>query len=226
MSGASSGPGDLHVIHADRRFIVIDKPAGLLSVPGKGPDKQDCAAARARRMFPAATGPMVVHRLDMETSGLLVLALDEDAQRELSAQFELRTVEKAYTALLDGIVALEEGEVRLPLRPDLDRRPIQIVDFTHGRAAVTRFRVLAREIDRTRLRFEPVTGRTHQLRVHAAYAGPAGPSGGQVLGHPILGDGLYGTPGSAERLLLHASELSFLHPSTGRRLAFESRAPF
>lgn len=220
-------PGDdLNVVHEDRRFVVIDKPAGLLSVPGKGPSKQDCAAARVRAAFPRATGPVVVHRLDMETSGLLVLALDEDAQRELSAQFEFRTVDKAYTALLDGLLDRDHGEVRLPLRADLDRRPLQVVDFEHGRAAVTRFRVLAREIDRTRVRFEPVTGRTHQLRVHAAYPRPAGPAGGDIIGHPILGDVLYGRTASAERLMLHASELSFLHPSTGRRLAFTSPAPF
>lgn len=219
-------PGEPAVVHEDHRFVVIDKPAGMLSVPGKGAEKQDCAAARVRARFPHATGPLVVHRLDMETSGLLVLALDEAAQRELSAQFECRTVEKAYTALLDGIVELESGEVRAPMRADIDHRPIQVVDFAHGRAAVTRFRTLAREIDRTRIRFEPVTGRTHQLRVHAAYAGPVGAEGGSVIARPILGDVLYGRAGSAERLMLHASELSFLHPSTGRRLAFTSPVPF
>jgi len=226
MSGPTAAPGDLAVLHAEARFVVIDKPAGLLSVPGKGADKQDCAARRIRAMFPSATGPLVVHRLDMETSGLMVFALDEESQRTLSAQFERRAVEKAYTALLDGPVDLDAGEVRLPIRPDLTNRPLQIVDFIHGRPAITHFCVLAREIDRTRIRFEPVTGRTHQLRVHAAYSGPAGPEGGHVIGRAILGDVLYGDPRSAPRLMLHASELTFLHPSTGYRLAFTSAAPF
>ncbi|MCC6676174.1 MAG: RluA family pseudouridine synthase [Phycisphaerales bacterium] len=226
MSGDAVVNGDLTVIHEDHRFVVVDKPAGMLSVPGKGVSKQDCAAARVRARYPAATGPLVVHRLDMETSGLLVFALDEAAQRELSAQFEQRLVEKAYIALLEGIVGAERGEVRVPIRADIANRPVQIVDFAHGRAAVTRFRVVAREIDRTRICFEPVTGRTHQLRVHAAYSGPAGEEGGDIIGCPILGDPLYGDAGSAARLMLHASELSFLHPSMGRRLAFSSPIPF
>lgn len=226
MSGARPDIHDLAVIHHDPRFVVIDKPTGLLSVPGKGEAKQDCAAARVRAMFPHATGPLVVHRLDMETSGLLIFALDEDAQRELSAQFERRQVEKAYTALLDGPVAIDHGEIRLPIRADITNRPVQIVDFDQGLPATTRFWVVAREVDRTRVRFEPVTGRTHQLRVHAAYTGPAGADSGAIIGRPILGDVLYGDAGSAERLMLHASELSVLHPSTGRRLAFTSPAPF
>jgi len=197
----------------------------MLSVPGKGPEKADCAAARIAAMFPRATGPLVVHRLDMETSGLIVFGLDEEAQRELSAQFEKRVVEKSYVALVTGSVRAmwagpdpldrDDGEVSLPMRGDLERRPLQIVDPENGREAVTRWRVLSREIDRIRIRFEPFTGRTHQLRVHAATG----------LGHPIIGDELYGGP-EAPRLMLHAASLSFLEPGTGRRVEFESAAPF
>lgn len=219
---------DLRIIHATPRFVIVDKPAGMLSVPGKGPNKQDCAAARVRAMFPHATGPVVVHRLDMETSGLLVFALDEESQRQLSRQFEERLVRKAYTALLDGPVDLEAGEIRLPVRADIDNRPIQIVDFAHGRPAVTRFCVIAREVDRTRVRFEPVTGRTHQLRVHAAWRGPvsAGADVGDIIGRPILGDVLYGEAKSAPRLMLHASRLALRDPDSGREIEFESSAPF
>lgn len=214
----NAGPAQLRVIHATARLVVVEKPSGLLSVPGKGEAKRDCVAARVAAMFPHATGPLVVHRLDMETSGLLVLGLDEAAQRDLSGQFERRVVEKAYVALLEGDVAGDEGLVELPIRPDIENRPVQIVDVELGRPAATRWRVLSRETDRTRVRFEPITGRTHQLRVHAAH--PRG------LGRPILGDVLYGDPSSAERLMLHAAELSLLDPATGRRLTFRSESPF
>lgn len=196
----------------------------MLSVPGKGPDKADCAISRVRNMFGHTSGPMVVHRLDMDTSGLLVIALDPFTQRELSRQFEQRLTSKRYIALLEGGVTHDAGEINVPLRPDIDNRPHQIVDFVHGREAVTRYRVLAREIDRTRVEFEPLTGRTHQLRVHAALPRtlPDGHLGG--LGCPIVGDVLYGTPGG--RLMLHASRLELLDPGTGSRLRFESPAPF
>jgi tRNA pseudouridine32 synthase/23S rRNA pseudouridine746 synthase len=217
----SASPG-LTVVHATDRYVVIDKPAGLLSVRGKGPDKSDCVAERVRTAFPRARGPVVVHRLDMDTSGLLVLALDEDAQRELSEQFERRRVRKAYIALVDGLLAVQRGEINVPMRPDIDRRPVQIADWTFGRPAVTRFDVLALETDRTRLRLEPVTGRTHQLRVHCAH--PLG------LGTPILGDVLYGPPqidpASAGRLMLHAAELAFREPGTGVEVRFVSTPPF
>ncbi|MBL9000145.1 MAG: RluA family pseudouridine synthase [Phycisphaerae bacterium] len=214
-----SGAGTLPIVAMGASFVVIDKPPGLLSVPGKGPHKQDCAAARVRVMFPDSSGPLVVHRLDMETSGLLVFGLSAAAQRDLSRQFERRETEKAYTALLDGCPACDEGEVSLPLRPDIDHRPWQIVDHVHGRTALTRYRVLSREIDRARVRFEPVTGRAHQLRVHAAT--PAERGG---LGCPIIGDVLYGTAGP--RLMLHSAELSFKDPDTGRRVECRSEAPF
>lgn len=203
-------------MHASARFVVVDKPGGMLSVPGKGPERADCVASRVREAFRGASGPLVVHRLDMETSGLLVLGLDADAQRELSEQFERRTVEKAYVALLgEGPPMADEGEIDLPMCADIEHRPIQIVDHEQGRAALTRWRVLAHEIDRVRVRFEPLTGRTHQLRVHAA----AG------LGRPIVGDGLYGGE-PAQRLMLHACELAFREPGSRRRVQFSSPAPF
>ncbi|MBL9031952.1 MAG: RluA family pseudouridine synthase [Phycisphaerae bacterium] len=206
--------GDLRIVHADDRFVVVDKPAWLLSVPGKA--EPDCVADRVATLFPNATGPLVVHRLDMETSGLLVLGLDPDAQRDLSAQFEARIVEKAYVALLAGDpLPTDRGVIDLPLRPDLDRRPYQIVDPVHGRPARTAWRTLAHEIDRLRIAFEPETGRTHQIRVHAALG----------LGRPIVGDSLYGGP-PADRLMLHAERLSFLAPGTSRRVEFVSPAPF
>jgi len=207
---------NIRVVHASARYAVIDKPSGMLSVPGKGEAKQDCAAARVRAMLPQARGPLVVHRLDMETSGLMVFGLDEDAQRGLSGQFERREVVKKYVALLTGDLAAESGEVSLPLRCDLERRPIQIVDHEHGRPALTRWRVVARETDRTRVVFEPHTGRTHQLRVHAT----AG------LGAPILGDGLYGDASTAARLMLHAAYLSFREPGTERWVEFRSSPEF
>jgi tRNA pseudouridine32 synthase/23S rRNA pseudouridine746 synthase len=188
----------------------------MLSVPGKGPEKADCAARRVAAMFPRATGPLVVHRLDMETSGLLVFGLDEASQRELSRQFETREVEKSYLALIEGgPLEAEEGEITLPLRADIANRPVQVVDHERGREAVTRWRVLAYETDRVRVRFDPLTGRTHQLRVHAA----AG------LRRPIIGDALYGGE-PAERLMLHAWRLSFLEPGTRRRVEFESGVGF
>jgi tRNA pseudouridine32 synthase / 23S rRNA pseudouridine746 synthase len=209
----------LLVVHASDRYVVIDKPAGLLSVPGKGDANQDCVPARVRAMFPHATGPLVVHRLDMDTSGLLVVALDPDAQRELSTQFEERTVQKRYIALVEGAVAVETGTIDAPVRPDLTNRPVQVVDPAHHRLAVTSWRVLALETDRTRLELAPITGRTHQLRVHCAH-----------IGHPILGDVLYGpqpaTADSAPRLMLHAADLAFADPATGRRVEYASAVPF
>lgn len=211
----------VNVVFAGPGYVVVDKPAGMLSVPGKGEHKRDCVAARVVAMFPRASGPLIVHRLDMETSGLMVLGLDEASQRDLSMQFERRDPEKRYVALVEGIVELDAGTIDVPVRPDLDHRPLQIVDRVHGREARTGWRVLAREVDRTRVEFLPLTGRTHQIRVHAALAREHG-----GLGHPILGDVLYGDAATAPRLMLHASGLSFLEPGRGRRVMFESPAPF
>ncbi|MEX2218742.1 MAG: RluA family pseudouridine synthase [Phycisphaerales bacterium] len=221
-------PGEPRTVHATPRFLVIEKPPWMLSVPGKGPAKADCVPARIAARYPRARGPLIVHRLDMETSGLMVLGLDEDAQRDLSRQFEERVVEKQYVALVratasppratpraDPLQTSDHGELSLPLRADLDNRPYQIVDPIHGREAITRWRLLARETDRLRILFEPLTGRTHQIRIHAALG----------LGRPIIGDLLYGGD-PADRLMLHASRLSFLDPATRARVEFDSRPPF
>ncbi len=185
--------GEIRVVFRGARMVVIDKPTGLLSVPGKGPGKEDCAAARVRAWCAAEGmafgGPLVVHRLDMDTSGLMVFGLDPDAQRELSRQFEAREVEKRYIALVEGIVERDAGMIDAPIRLEPAARPFRVVDEARGQPATTRWRVLAREIDRTRVEFEPLTGRTHQLRVHSALPAPRG------LGHAIVGDVLYGEEG-------------------------------
>jgi len=203
-------------------LVIVDKPAGMLSVPGRGAGKQDCVAARARAMFPDATGPLIVHRLDMETSGLMALALDPHTHRDLSMQFERRAVEKAYEALLRGDVQGDSGEIRLWQRLDVDNRPMQILDDDHGKEAITRWSVLERRDGLTRLRFEPVTGRTHQLRVAAS--APIERGG---LGCPIVGDSLYGIEGDPpERLMLHATTLALRDPELDERLEAHSPAPF
>jgi tRNA pseudouridine32 synthase/23S rRNA pseudouridine746 synthase len=221
----------VRTVRTGRRFVVIDKPAGLLSVPGKGPDNQRSAVSWVREHFPRADGPLVVHRLDMDTSGLLVFGLDADAQRTLSAQFEQRRVDKAYVALVEGLVARPSGVIDLAMRLDPDNRPVQVLDPVDGRDAVTEFAVLAYETDRTRLRLIPRTGRTHQLRLHCA-----------ALGHAIVGDVLYGpnapayaaeaerasanaTDAPRARLMLHASELAFEDPDGGR-VEVRSDVPF
>lgn len=210
---------ELRIVASTGGYVVVDKPAGLLSVPGKGDEKQDCVASRVRELFPRCSGPLIVHRLDMDTSGLLVLGLTPAAQANLSRQFELRRVSKSYIALLEGVVAhADHGRVEAAIRPDVDRRPYQIYDWLHGRQAVTDWRVLSFETDRTRVQFEPLTGRTHQLRVHAALPRPIG------LGHAIVGDPLYGR--CDERLMLHAATLRFRDPDTEKWTEVVSSAPF
>jgi tRNA pseudouridine32 synthase/23S rRNA pseudouridine746 synthase len=215
---------NLEVVHEASEFVVVDKPSGLLSVPGKGADKQDCVASRVRAMFPHAAGPMVVHRLDMDTSGLMVVALTPRAQRELSSQFERREVAKAYVAILQGRPARDEGLIDLPMRTDIDNRPRQVIDFIFGKPSQTRFRVLTRGPGQTRVRFEPLTGRSHQLRVHAAAPATILRNDGLWveggLASPIAGDALYGDPASSPRLMLHASELAFRDPATGDPVEF------
>jgi tRNA pseudouridine32 synthase/23S rRNA pseudouridine746 synthase len=213
----------LPIVRATPELVVVDKPAGLLSVPGRGPDKQDCVASRVAAMFPEATGPLTVHRLDMETSGLMVLGLTPEAHRALSMQFEARTVDKHYIALLDGRLTTPRGSISLPLRLDVDNRPRQVVDHAQGKHALTSFRTLGYErsvngIWCTRVEFMPQTGRSHQLRVHAAHH--------EGLHHPILGDSLYGDASSAPRLMLHASALALTEPATGSRLTLNSPPPF
>ena len=205
---------DINIHYADDLVIVVNKPSGLLSVPGRGEDKQDCVVRRVQQEFPTAR---IVHRLDCATSGLMVLARSADAHRELSRQFHDREVEKAYVAMVYGSLSDDTGEVRLPLMTDWPNRPKQMIS-EDGKPAHTKFEVLAREADRTRVLLTPVTGRTHQLRVHML-----------SLGHPILGDRLY-AEGEAltasARLMLHAWQLGFTHPGSGESLFFNPEPPF
>lgn len=207
----------LAVIHADSALVVLAKPAGLLSVPGRGEDKADCLWRRARLRFAEA---LIVHRLDMETSGLIVLALGADNQRRLSASFERREVDKRYVAVVAGRPSPEAGTIELPLITDWPNRPRQIVDHERGKPSRTGYATLDHDpgTNRSRMRLEPVTGRSHQLRVHML-----------ALGHPILGDALYAPPAArdaAGRLLLHAEWLAFPHPLTGEPCEFHCPAPF
>lgn len=205
------------VIFHDDRLVVFNKPSGLLSVPGIGPAKQDCLVNRAQADFP---GARIVHRLDMDTSGVIVLARDAETHRELSRQFHDREVEKVYLAIVGGLIASDVGEIDLPMRKDMDplRAPRQVIDHLHGRRAVTRYRVLERLDDRTRVELRPITGRSHQLRLHLA-----------ELGHPILGDDLYAPDALrelADRLLLHADTLVITDPSTAALRQFTAPCPF
>ncbi|MFO0724324.1 MAG: RluA family pseudouridine synthase [Myxococcota bacterium] len=204
----------LFFVYEAPSFVVIDKPVGLLSIPGN--ISQDSVATRMQAYTPGYEGPHVVHRLDMDTSGLMVVARTKEAHRALSIEFEDRVVEKAYVALLEGILAEDSGHLAMPFRRNWQDRPRQIYDPVRGKVGETDWRVLSREGGRTRVELRPKTGRTHQLRAQAAH--PLG------LGAPIVGDRLYGTP--AERLLLHASWLRFAHPETGEWLEFESQPPF
>jgi len=208
--------GELSIVFEDAWLVVVDKPSGLLSVPSRDTSVTDSVLARLRARYPQATGPLLVHRLDLDTSGLLVAALDARTHAALQRQFLRREVHKRYVAWVEGLVRGEQGSIELPMRGDLNDRPRQIHDPVHGKPAVTGWRVLERRGRRTRVALSPLTGRTHQLRVHAAH--PLG------LGAPIVGDRLYGREDA--RLLLHAESLSFTHPHTGQRVSFERPAPF
>ncbi len=206
---------EVRILYADAALVVADKPAGLLSVPGRGPDKTDCLVARVGAIHP---GALCVHRLDMATSGLMVLALTTQSHRALSEAFAARQVDKVYEAWVAGTPEPEAGSVDLPLIADWPNRPRQKVDWDVGKPSLTRYAVIARAGDRSRVRLEPVTGRSHQLRVHMA-----------EIGHPILGDPFYAPPeieALSPRLLLHARRLSFDHPDSGERLSFDSPPPF
>ncbi len=206
----------LSLLFVDDSLIVVDKPAGLLSVPGRGEGKDDCLASRLQKDFPDA---LMVHRLDMSTSGLLVVARGEEMHRQLSRLFRERLVEKRYFAVVDGLLAKASGEVDLPLICDWPNRPRQKIDFEIGKRSLTNYRLLYCDVENgaTHVELSPVTGRTHQLRVHMA-----------ALGHPILGDELYGGPAEhkAKRLLLHAMDLAFIHPLTAASLSFHCPAAF
>ncbi len=204
----------LRLIHADHAIVLVDKPAGLLTVPGKGEDLADCLISRLHSVYPDA---LLVHRLDRDTSGVIVFALTRHAQRDLSAQFEARRTRKAYRARLWGRLEPKEGTVDLPLIVDWPNRPLQHVNHETGKPAQTDWKVLGYDGDITRVRLFPLTGRSHQLRVHM-----------QALGHPILGDPLYATGAARDfpRLMLHAESLRLSHPETGRGMTFTAPVPF
>lgn len=205
-------PG-VHILYIDDAFIVADKPEGLLSVPGRGEAGRDNLATRVQALHPEA---LVVHRLDMSTSGLLLFARGIEVQRRLNLAFEQRAVSKCYVAVAEGLIEGDEGQIHAPLAADWPNRPRQVVDPVNGRPSLTHWRVLARGDGCTRVALSPVTGRSHQLRVHL-----------QHLGHPIRGDELYAPhPLRAGRLLLHAAEIGFAHPSDGRPMHFRSEPPF
>lgn len=200
------------IIYKDAAVLAVDKPTGLLTVPGRGPDKQDCCFSRVLERFPEAR---VVHRLDMDTSGVLLFARSPEAQRNLSLQFERREIQKRYVAVVEGVVPEEEGTIDYPLRKDMTQRlpPKHLVDCVRGKKALTEWRVLERLEDSTRLALFPKTGRSHQLRVHL-----------QAMGFPIVGDPIYGSP--AARLMLHAEAIEFTQPDSGERISLECLAPF
>lgn len=212
----------LEILYRDKDIIVVNKPGGLLSVPGKGEEKQDCAEARVRFLFPEAPKQCAVHRLDMETSGILVFAMNKNAHRKLNEQFASGAVKKKYIALLDGILrGKPEGRTELPFRLDIENRPFQIYDEVNGKVGITEWKKLGveklicggEEKKVTRIEFSPLTGRTHQLRLAASCPLERG-----GLGLPIVGDSLYGVCKNGQRLMLHAKEIFFHHPVSGELL--------
>lgn len=202
----------LEIVYSDAAFVAVNKPPRILTVPGRGADKRDCLYHRVRDQFPDA---LVVHRLDMDTSGLILFARSPEAQRNLSAQFENREIEKTYVAITEGIIEQDEGMVDYPMRKDMEQRlpPKHLVDCIRGKRAVTEWRVIERGETTTRVTLLPKTGRSHQLRVHM-----------ESIGHPIVGDPIYGH--LAERLMLHAESLVFHHPVSGDPIRLECPAPF
>nr|WP_242031420.1 RluA family pseudouridine synthase [Coleofasciculus sp. FACHB-T130] len=209
--------GEVPIVYEDEWLIAVNKPAGFLSVPGRYHHTFDSVLSRLRHLLPDGMAIASVHRLDRETSGILLLARDRQTHRQMSQQFQQRQVYKVYEALLSGSVTIEQGEIALPLWGDPENRPYQKVD-ERGKPSLTRFQVIAREGDWTRIEFIPLTGRTHQLRVHAADS--------QGLGVTILGDRLYGCRATVSRLHLHARELRFVHPQSGQPLHLQTKTPF
>ena len=204
---------DIRVLHEDAWLLVVEKPAGLLSVPGRLPESRDSVALRVQAMYPEA---LIVHRLDQVTSGLMLMARDAGIHRALSEAFAARQVDKRYEAWVEGIVEADTGDIDLPLIANWPNRPRQKVDHQIGKPSHTRWRVMARDeaASRTRLALEPVTGRSHQLRVHL-----------MEIGHPIVGDAFYGAA-EAPRVCLHASWLGLAHPHHGELVEFSSAPPF
>ncbi|WP_371170885.1 RluA family pseudouridine synthase [Aliiroseovarius sp. 2305UL8-7] len=215
MSDDYAPPNDpLVIVHQDHELLLVDKPAGLLSVPGKGEHLADCLIARIQAVFPEA---LLVHRLDRDTSGIMVFAMTPHAQRHLGLQFEKRQMKKVYVARVWGHVSEREGTVDLPLIVDWPNRPKQHVDLESGKPAVTDWKIVKYEDNATRIRLFPQTGRSHQLRVHM-----------KEIGHPILGDPFYadGSARDAPRLMLHAESLRLRHPDGGKGLTFKAKCPF
>lgn len=205
----------LDIVYQDDDILILNKPSGLLTVPGKAPEHKDSLEYRVRLVWPLAR---IVHRLDMATSGLVIMAMHAQSQRDLNKQFELRQTQKRYFALLEGEVPVDSGAVDLPLLCDWPNRPKQMVHFGSGKPSLTYFKVLERNEQQTKVELVPITGRSHQLRVHMLW-----------LGYPILGDKFYGTEQgkrSVDRLQLHAGSLTFRHPASGNELYFEVRCPF
>ena len=215
MSDDYTPPQDpLVILHDDHQVLLVDKPSGLLSVPGKGPHLADCLIARVQRVFPTA---LLVHRLDRDTSGVMIFALTPHAQRHLGLQFEKRQTKKTYIARVWGEMAEKTGTVDLPLIVDWPNRPRQMVDHENGKQAVTDWRVVRARDGETRVRLMPRTGRSHQLRVHML-----------ALGHPILGDPFYaeGEARDYPRLMLHSETLQFRHPDGGQGMRITAKCPF
>ncbi|MDF1753047.1 MAG: RluA family pseudouridine synthase [Verrucomicrobiales bacterium] len=208
----------IEIIHEDPSFVVVSKVSGFLSVPGRGPEKRDSVTERVKEAYPGCIEQPAVHRLDMDTSGLLVVARTAEAHRNLSIQFQDRKTEKSYVALLEGELSGESGVIELPFRLDIDNRPYQIYDEVHGKMGITHWERIGIEGGLTRIKFQPITGRTHQLRVHSAHE--------KGLGIPIVGDPLYGNGDEPGKLKLHAEKLGFYHPDSGEWLEFKSKAPF
>lgn len=215
MTSVYNPPQDpLVILHDDHEVVLVNKPSGLLSVPGKGPELADCLIARVQAVFPMA---LLVHRLDRDTSGVMIFALTRHAQRHLGLQFEKRQTKKTYVARVWGQIAEKTGTVDLPLIVDWANRPLQMVDHENGKQAVTDWRVMRTKGNETRVRLMPRTGRSHQLRVHML-----------ALGHPILGDPFYasGAAGDYPRLMLHSETLQFRHPDGGNGTRITAKCPF
>ncbi|MFT4924385.1 MAG: tRNA pseudouridine32 synthase/23S rRNA pseudouridine746 synthase [Phenylobacterium sp.] len=205
----------ISVVYQDDAVVILNKPSELLSVPGKAAEHKDCLETRVKTVLPTAT---IVHRLDMATSGLLIMALTKHAHREISRQFQHRETQKRYIARVHGLIEKDEGSIELPLICDWPNRPKQMVDHENGKHALTHWQVLARGDNDTRVLLKPITGRSHQLRVHML-----------SLGHPILGDRLYAHPEAlamAPRLQLHAQWIAFTHPVSGKAVEFTTDCPF
>jgi tRNA pseudouridine32 synthase/23S rRNA pseudouridine746 synthase len=198
---------EIAILFQDSDLLLVRKPTLLLSIPGRHPLNKDCLITRLQQRYPTAS---IVHRLDLDTSGIMVIPLNKPTHAHISRQFQQREVRKTYHAIVYGVVELDEGEVDLPIKSDWERRPLQKICHEHGRSALTFFEVLERQKDRSRMLLKPVTGRSHQLRIHM-----------RELGHPILGCDMYAHEtalGMADRLMLHASTLEFTHPTTGQWL--------